>query len=81
MWVAPNHRRSGAGRMLLDEVIRWALAANVRWLMLGVTCGDTPAMRLYLRAGFTPAGEPEPLRAGSNVLAQSMRLELRPTGG
>lgn len=76
MWVAPRCRRLGAGRLLLGAVIRWAEAANVHSLVLGVTCGDTPAMRLYLRAGFRPAGEPEPLRAGSAALAQTMRLDL-----
>ena len=76
MWVAPSHRRLGAGRLLLDAVIRWAKAANVRSLALGVTCGDTPAMRLYVRAGFKPAGAPEPLRPGSTLLAQPMRLDL-----
>lgn len=80
MWVAPSHRRIGAGRLLLEAVIGWARAANVRWLVLGVTCGDTPARQLYSRAGFEPDGEPEPLRAGSTVLAQSLRLDLQAGG-
>jgi hypothetical protein len=29
------------------------------------------------RAGFEPVGEPEPLRPGSELLAQPMRLKLR----
>jgi len=78
MWVAPGHRRLGAGRMLLDAVIAWATAANVRWVALGVACGDTPAMRLYSRAGFRPVGEPSSIRPGSALLAQPMRLELEP---
>jgi GNAT superfamily N-acetyltransferase len=77
MWVAPTHRRLGAGRMLLETVIAWARARNVSYLELGVTCGDSPAARLYARAGFDPVGEPEPLRPGSELLAQSMRLKLR----
>jgi predicted N-acetyltransferase YhbS len=77
MWVAPSHRGLGAGRQLLDIVIRWTQASNARYLDLGVTCGDTPAMRLYTRAGFKPAGDPEPLRPGSTMLAQPMRLDLR----
>lgn len=78
MWVAPTHRRLGVGRMLLDAVINWASKASLRWIVLGVTCGDTPAMRLYQRAGFKPNGEPVPLRQGSNLLEQPMQLELRP---
>lgn len=77
MWVAPNYRGFGAGQMLLEVVIAWARAANVCYLALGVTCGDSSAMRLYLRAGFKPVGGPEPLRPGSELLAQPMRLALR----
>ena len=77
MWVAPSYRRLGVGRMLLEAVIAWAKAANACYLALGVTCGDSPAMRLYLRAGFQPLGGPEPLRPGSELLAQPMRLTLR----
>lgn len=77
MWVDPRFRRLGAGQMLLQAVIGWAKDANVRYLVLGVTCGDSAARRLYSRAGFKPVGEPEPLRPGSTLLSQSMRLELR----
>ena len=80
MWVAPKYRGLGAGQMLLKAVIAWARAANVCYLALGVTCGNNPAMRLYLRAGFKPIGEPEPLRPGSELLAQAMRLSLRTAG-
>jgi GNAT superfamily N-acetyltransferase len=77
MWVDPRFRRLGAGQMLLQAVIDWAKYANVRFLALGVTCGDSAARRLYSRAGFKAVGEPELLRPGSTLLAQSMRLELR----
>jgi GNAT superfamily N-acetyltransferase len=77
MWIAPSHRRLGAGRLLLEAVIAWAKAKNVRYLDLGVTYRESPAMRMYRRAGFEPVGQPEPLRSGSDLLGQSMRLELR----
>jgi GNAT superfamily N-acetyltransferase len=77
MWVAPDHRAMGAGQMLLKAVIAWARATNASYLALVVTCGNGPAMRLYARAGFQPVGEPEPLRPGSELLAQPMRLALR----
>ena len=80
MWVAPNYRGHGVGQMLLKAVIDWAKAANVCYLALGVTCGENPAMRLYLRAGFKPIGEPEALRPGSELLAHAMRLPLRTAG-
>jgi ribosomal protein S18 acetylase RimI-like enzyme len=76
MWVAPESRGRGYGAMLLDTVVKWARAIGAKHLLLNVTCGDTPATRLYARAGFKPVGEPEPLRSGSPILAQPMRLEL-----
>jgi len=77
MWVAPSHRRLGAGQMLLEAVIAWARANNACYLDLGVTYGDSPAMRLYTRAGFEPVGQPQPFRPGSELLGQPMRLTLR----
>ena len=76
MWVAANFRRRGAGQMLLYAAIAWAKASSAEAIVLGVSCGDTAASRLYARAGFIPVGPPEPLRAGSPVLAQAMRLVL-----
>jgi GNAT superfamily N-acetyltransferase len=76
LWVAPDYRGLGAGRMLLDAVIAWARTANVERVALDVTCGDTPAPRLYARAGFVPVGDPQPLRAGSELLKQPMQLSL-----
>jgi GNAT superfamily N-acetyltransferase len=77
MWVAPPHRGRGVGEKLLEAVIAWATAQNAISLDLGVTCGDSPARRLYERAGFKPMGEPQPLRTGSTLLAQPMRLALK----
>jgi ribosomal protein S18 acetylase RimI-like enzyme len=77
MWVAPNYRGLGVGRMLLAEVVAWARSADTSYIALGVTWDDSPAVRLYLRAGFEPVGEPEPLRPGSEILAQPMRLALK----
>jgi GNAT superfamily N-acetyltransferase len=77
MWVAPSHRGLGAGQMLLEAVIAWARARNASYIDLSVTCGDRPARRLYERAGFKPRGEPQPLRPGSTLLVQPMRLALR----
>jgi ribosomal protein S18 acetylase RimI-like enzyme len=74
MWVAPEARGRGCGKVMLDTVLAWARGANARCVTLCVTCGDTPARRLYERAGFTPHGDPEPLRPGSTVRVRTMTL-------
>jgi GNAT superfamily N-acetyltransferase len=77
MWVDPECRRQGVGSLLLNHAVQWARAKNADWLCLGVTCGDTPAYRLYTRTGFVAVGDPEPLRDGSPIRLQPMRLALR----
>lgn len=76
VWVAPEHRGRGIGQLLLDAAVAWARASGARSMVLNVTRGDTPAVRLYTRAGFRPVGAPEPLRPGSAVTVQSMWLAL-----
>ncbi len=76
MWVAPHARGRGCGSALLQAISTWARSTTARSLMLWVTCGNSSARRLYERAGFTPHGDPEPLRPGSTTLAQPMILTL-----
>lgn len=78
MWVAPEQRGQGIGRMLLDAAIHWARQRSSAWLSLGVTCADTPALHLYRNAGFVSVGAPEPLRDGTELQVQNMRLALGP---
>ena len=76
MWVAPEHRGLGLGSQLLQAAISWARARNAAAVCLGVTLGDSPATRLYRKAGFVPNGEKGPLRPGSALLGQPMSLRL-----
>ena len=69
-------RLSRIGAALLDSVITWARNRSASALVLSVTCGDSPARRLYQRLGFDPSGEPTPLRPGSMVVAQEMTLHI-----
>ena len=77
MWVAPEQRNRGIGKALLGQAISWAKSNNAKALQLGAVCGDTPAIRLYSSVGFLPIGSTEPLREGSSLLSQNMRLGLR----
>jgi ribosomal protein S18 acetylase RimI-like enzyme len=76
MWVAPEARSRGLGSALLNAAIHWARQYGAHFAKLGVTCGDTPAVRLYKRAGFRDIGAKELIREGSEVLAQTMVLSL-----
>ncbi|WP_253252471.1 GNAT family N-acetyltransferase [Variovorax boronicumulans] len=76
MWVDPASRGMGAGRALLKEAISWAERVGVNRVRLGVTAGDTPAMRLYAACGFRPDGALEPLREHSHLMVQPMSLAL-----
>lgn len=75
VWVAPHVRGRGIAAALFDQAIAWAQGRHAHALQLSVTCGDTPAVRLYLRAGFQPYGPPT-RRAGSSLMEQVMRLAI-----
>jgi len=76
MWVKPQFRGRGIGRALLAAAIEWARLAGVASIELGVTYGDTSAMRMYAKAGFEPLAEPAPPYPGAQFLGQRMRLVL-----
>ena len=77
MWVAPEFRGQGLGRLLLRAAVEWARTRKAHSMHLRVTCGNTPAVSLYTREGFEPAGPSEPLRPGSALCAQPMSLRLK----
>lgn len=76
MWVAPEARGQGVAAALLAEAVRWSSARGAQALQLGVNCANLPAVRLYERAGFLETGLREPMRPGSALIEQRMRLEL-----
>jgi len=58
MWVAPELRRTGVGRLLVDAIVDWARARRARRVCLCVESGNAEARRLYERCGF---GRTDPL--------------------
>jgi len=76
MWVAPEARGQGVAGALLDEAVRWAAQRGAEAVQLGVTCTNVAAVGLYERAGFIDTGMREPLRIGSELMEQRMRLTL-----
>lgn len=78
MWVAPEARRRGAAKALLDAVREWAAAAGDPLLRLHVVSTQLPARALYESYGFRYTGRSE---AGRRDPAQVLlEMELGLTG-
>lgn len=60
MWTAPEHRRKGIGRMLVEEVVGWSMQSGARVVHLMVTSKNEAAIRFYEELGFTRTGRVEP---------------------
>jgi ribosomal-protein-alanine N-acetyltransferase len=55
--VAPEHRRSGIARLLLDAGLAALAARRVEEVFLEVRESNLPAQALYVGAGFRPVGQ------------------------
>lgn len=52
MWVAPEARRQGVGRALLEACVEWARARHFRGVNLNVRMANAAARAAYEAAGF-----------------------------
>jgi ribosomal protein S18 acetylase RimI-like enzyme len=77
MWTAPAYRRSGIGRMLVDEIAAWARQRGAETLQLMVTSSNEPAILFYRRLGFTQTGRTEPYPNDANLIEYEMSRPLR----
>lgn len=63
MWVAPEARGGGVGRLLLEAALAWAREAGGHAeASLWVNEDNPSALRLYGSCGFRPSGVSEPQR-------------------
>jgi len=76
MWVAPELRRSGVGRRLVDAIVDWARMCGARRVCLCVESGNVDARRLYERCGFRRAHPPPRLPYEPGPGADVLVLEL-----
>jgi ribosomal protein S18 acetylase RimI-like enzyme len=60
MWTSPTHRRQGVGRLLVDQIFRWARLRGAGTMLLLVTSNNDRAIAFYKTLGFTLTGRTEP---------------------
>jgi len=77
MWVAPTHRRTGLGTVLMDAVKTWAYNLGAAELRLMVTSNNSTAMRFYERCGYTFTGTTGPYQNDPALLEYEMVKPLR----
>ena len=73
MWTEPAHRGRGHARAILDVVTGWAAERELP-VELHVALVNPVARRVYETYGFVATGELEPLRPGSEIQIELMRL-------
>lgn len=71
-WVDPAYRGRGVGDTLVAEVQAWAEETGRRRIELQVADGNDRARRLFLRHGFVPTGEFEPLESNPATRTELM---------
>lgn len=72
--VAPDARRSGAGRALMDAAIAFARARGARTLVWNTVSFMDDAKALYERLGYEP--DPDVVGLGGDVSLLTYRLAL-----
>jgi len=77
MWVAPEHRRTGTGRLLIDAIESWARTAGARTVQLMVTSNNLTAITFYQRLGFSATGRTGPYPNDPAVIEYEMSKPLR----
>jgi ribosomal protein S18 acetylase RimI-like enzyme len=76
MWVAPDARREGVGRLLLSEIEAWMAACGAVVSQLSVTSEAAAAQGLYESAGYAADGEVEESPHTPGLLHVSLRKQL-----
>jgi ribosomal-protein-alanine N-acetyltransferase len=74
--TAPEHRRLGIARRLLDLALRDARESGITLLLLEVRASNEPAQALYRSFGFTVSGRRPGYYAAGNEDALLMELPL-----
>ena len=74
MWTSPDVRRSGAGRLLVQALIDWAVESQAQSVGLWVMRGNSSAEQFYASIGFRELVDYQP--QSSDPCAEELRLSL-----
>lgn len=74
MWVTPETRGRGVGRLLLEAAVSFAREHGPEAIELGVTDGNDPARSVYEGYGFVDTGRAEPLESHPELTVRYLRL-------
>lgn len=77
LYVAPQQRRSGIARALLQHVAGEARAAGASRVSVQTEAGNSPALRLYAAAGFQPVSDLELLNLSLTTPASRLAVPDR----
>jgi GNAT superfamily N-acetyltransferase len=78
MWVAPEARRHGVARALIQAVVDWAHDGGYDEVQLWVTEVNDGARKLYEASGFLATGDVDHLRPGSPLTERRMTRRIAP---
>jgi ribosomal protein S18 acetylase RimI-like enzyme len=76
MWVAPEHRRTNTGRLLVNAIESWARSREAYTLQLMVTSGNLTAISFYQRLGFIKTGRTEPYPNDPTLIEYEMSKSI-----
>jgi ribosomal protein S18 acetylase RimI-like enzyme len=76
MWVAPTHRRTGSGKLLVDAIESWARLSAAHTLRLMVTNTNLAAISFYEHLGFIATGRTEPYPNDPNLTEYEMSKSI-----
>jgi GNAT superfamily N-acetyltransferase len=76
MWVAPEARRAGVGRALIDGAAHWARSWGALRIVLWVTGVNEGAQRFYEAIGFRVMRDGPDAESGRAFGALAMELQL-----
>lgn len=80
MWVSPDARGHGVGRLLVSTAVDHAAGAGLARVTLDVADHNEAARRLYEAMGFAPTGRTGTLPHDPSITEFEMARDLRPPG-